>query len=346
MQILAVDEFLSRVISKKYLVIDTRSESEFAHAHIPGAINVPLLNDEHRILIGTCYKKEGRDAAVRLGFKLVGPLFHTFVEKVDCLTPEKEVLVYCWRGGMRSGMMSWILNIVGYKVNILKGGYKGFRNNALSEFKIKRNLGVIGGHTGVGKTELLLGLKARNHQVIDLEGLANHRGSAFGHLGMKPQPSNEQFENELALQLKLTDPQQTIWVEAESRLIGKIKIPDDFFLQFDEAPIYEFILDKEERVKRIEKDYAHFPKEELIKSVDRIKQRLGGLRHQQCIQALEENRTFDWISILLEYYDKLYSHSTDSRSSEKRFVIQMKNGRDLVGSIDQLLQLSKNISCV
>ena len=346
MQILAVDEFLSQVISNKSLLIDARSESEFAHAHIPSAINVPLLNDEHRILIGTCFKKEGRDAAVRLGFKLVGPLFHTFVEKVDSLTKDKEVLVYCWRGGMRSGMMSWILNIAGYKVNILKGGYKGFRNNVLSEFKLKRNLGVIGGHTGVGKTELLLGLKSVNHQVVDLEGLANHRGSAFGHLGKKPQPSNEQFENNLALELKLTDPQKIIWVEAESRLIGKIKIPDDFFHQFDAAPIYEFILEKEERVKRIEKEYAHFPKEELIKSVDRIKQRLGGLRHQQCILALEENRTFDWISILLEYYDKLYSHSTDSRSSENRFVIHMKNGNDLADSINQLLQMTKNTSCV
>lgn len=346
MPLIPIQDFLRKVISGDSLLIDARSEGEFDHAHIPGAINLPLLNNEHRILVGTCFKQKGRDEAVRLGFELVGPLFASFVRKVDQLAKGKTILVYCWRGGMRSGIMSWILSMAGYKVETLKGGYKGFRNFALEEFKVPRKYAVVGGHTGCGKTDLLKLLEEQNHAIVDLEGLANHRGSAFGHLGMKAQPTNEQFENELAVNLLRISYDKIIWLEAESRLIGRIKIPDEFFFQLTAAPLFEITLEEEERVKRIEKDYAHFSKEELSACIDRIQKRLGGLRHKECLQALEEGRTHDWISILLEYYDKQYSHSTDSRKTNNRFPIPMKDRNDLQGNLDKMVALAENVIAI
>ena len=344
MSLLSVHDFISNVNDNNHLLIDARSEGEFEHAHFPGAINIPLLNNEHRILVGTCFKKEGRDAAVRLGFELVGPLFSSFVKKVDELGKGKEILVYCWRGGMRSGIISWVLNMVGYRTHTLKGGYKAFRRFVLDQFIVERKFRVVGGHTGSGKTDLLMLMKEAGHQVIDLEGLANHRGSAFGSLGMKPQPRNEYFENELALQLYHMKGDEVIWLEAESRSIGRIKLPDEFYFQFIAAPLFEVNLSREERVERIKKDYSHFTNEELSECMKKLSKRLGGLGLKEALKALEENRTGDWISILLDYYDKTYSHSLESRTTNTRFEIEMKDKNDFESVMNKVLSLSKNIT--
>lgn len=343
MAFLPVADFISKTQDNDYLLIDTRSEAEYERAHFPGAINLPLLNNDHRILVGTCFKKEGRNAAVRLGFELVGPLFSSFVKKVDELAKGKKVLVYCWRGGMRSGIMSWILNMAGYQTDTMKGGYKAFRRFVLDQFAVQRNLAVIGGHTGTGKTELLLKMKKSGHQVIDLEGIANHRGSAFGALGMNAQPRNEQFENELALELYSMKTDDYIWLEAESRSIGKIKIPDHFYFQLIAAPLFEINLPLKERVERIKKDYAHFSNEELSACMVKIQKRLGGLRLKEALSALEEKRTNDWILILLEYYDKNYSHSLDSRTTNTRFEIPMHDRNDFEQVISRINEISKSL---
>lgn len=343
MPILPVEDFIDKARSRQYLVIDARSENEFNQAHFQGAVNIPLLNNEHRILVGTCFKKQGRDAAVRLGFQLVGPLFSSFVKKVDELSQGKEIIVYCWRGGMRSGIMSWVLSMAGYNVHTLKGGYKAFRRFVLDQFSIPKKFAVVGGHTGCGKTELLLMMEKSGYQIIDLEGLANHRGSAFGALGMKEQPRNEQFENDLALQLYSLDAEKTIWLEAESRSIGKNKIPDQFYFQLIAAPLFEIQLSLEDRVKRIEKDYAHFSNEELSACMIKLTKRLGGLRLKEALNALEEKRTSDWILILLEYYDKNYSHSLDSRTTNTRFDIKMNDHQDFENVMKQMITISQNI---
>lgn len=343
MPVLPVQDFISKVHDSNHLLIDTRSEGEFERAHFPGAVNIPLLNNEHRILVGTCFKKEGRDAAVRLGFELVGPLFSSFVKKVDELGKGKEVLVYCWRGGMRSGIMSWVLNMAGYKVDTMKGGYKAFRRFVLDQFIVKRNFRVIGGHTGSGKTELLMLMKKEGYQVIDLEGLANHKGSAFGSLGMKPQPRNEYFENELALQLYNMNSDENIWMEAESRSIGRIKLPDEFYFQFIAAPLFEVNLSREERVERIKKEYSIFSNDELSDCMKKIAKRLGGLALKEALQALEEKRTSDWINILLDYYDKTYSHSLENRTTNTRFEIEMNDRNDFENVMNKVIALSKNI---
>ena len=343
MPILSVEDFIAKVHDANHLLIDARSEAEFERAHFPGAINIPLLNNEHRILVGTCFKKEGRDAAVRLGFELVGPLFSSFVKKVDESGKGKEVLVYCWRGGMRSGIMSWVLNMAGYKVDTLKGGYKSFRRFVLDQFMVERKFRVVGGHTGSGKTDLLVHMKNAGHQVIDLEGLACHRGSAFGALGMKPQPRNEYFENELALQLFHMNSEKEIWMEAESRSIGRIKIPDEFYYRFIASPLFEINLPRQERVERIKNDYSHFSDEELADCMRKIAKRLGGLALKEALKALEEKRTTDWISILLDYYDKTYSHSLESRTTNTRFEIEMNDRNDFENVMNKIIAVSKNI---
>jgi len=316
--ILPVENFLEKLISEKILLIDSRSEKEFEHAHIPGAVNIPLLNNDHRHLVGIEYKKNGREAAVEMGFELVGPLFHEKIKAVKNFSNRKEVMIYCWRGGMRSSIMAWVLSLSGYKTTMLKGGYKFFRGFVLQQFEKPWKIKILGGHTGCGKTEVLKELKKLGEQIIDLEGLANHKGSAFGSLGLPEQPSNEYFENLLAIELSQLNLEKEIWVEAESRSIGRIKIPDEFFFQLDQAPLYEIIASRKFRCNRINEEYCKFPKDELAECTNKIAKRLGGLKLKEAINALNENRYEEWLNILLDYYDKTYMHSLNERKSIER----------------------------
>ena len=340
MAVLPLEEYLQLIQSKNPLIIDARSENEYLHAQIPGAINIPLLNNEHRHLVGTCFKQEGREAAVRLGFELVGPLFSSFVKIVDELNPaNKEVFVYCWRGGMRSGIMTWILSMAGYKTTTLKGGYKAFRRYVFEELAKPKKMVILGGHTGTGKTILLKALHKAGQQTIDLEGLAYHRGSAFGAIGLPPQPTNEHFENMLAMQWRQIDPNKIVWLESESRSIGRIKIPDQIYPAFNSAPIVEINMSFERRIKNILVDYGSFPKQELADCTRKIEKRLGNLRMKECLAALEENRMEDWVSLLLIYYDKLYSHSLQERSAVQRKLLQVSDDvseEDVVRSLIKL----------
>ena len=318
---LPVEEFLNQLQNDGKLLIDVRSENEYLHAHIPGAVNIPLLNNEHRILVGTCYKQKGREAAVRLGFELVGPLFHSFIAKVDELQKGRELLVYCWRGGMRSGIMSWLLSMSGYQVNTLKGGYKFFRRYVFESLAQPKRVVILGGHTGTGKTKFLKLLKDAGEQVVDLEGLANHRGSAFGQIGLPPQPMNEHFENLLALEWRNVLADRPVWIEAESRSIGRIKIPDVFYPMFMSAPVVELDVSIEKRIDNILADYGKFDKAELANCTRKIEKRLGNQRMKECLHLLEENRMEEWVELLLIYYDKQYAHSLAERKSLSRVKI-------------------------
>ncbi|MEP7265546.1 MAG: tRNA 2-selenouridine(34) synthase MnmH, partial [Bacteroidota bacterium] len=220
-----IEEFLSLYKTSGQLLIDSRSEGEFARGHIPGSLNVPILNDESRAIVGTTYKKNGRQEAVLKGLELSGPLFHSLVLKVSNLCNGSPVMVYCWRGGMRSGILCWLLNLAGIKTTVLSGGYKRYRNWSLHQFTINRKLIILGGRTGSGKTEMLQRLKDLGENMICLEGLASHKGSAFGSLGQAEQPTQEHFENELAFALSNIDDSDRLWLENESRNVGRIKIP-------------------------------------------------------------------------------------------------------------------------
>lgn len=296
-----------------YQWVDVRSESEFQKAHFPGAINIPLLSNEHRVLVGTCYKQKGREEAVALGLELVGnkmqSLFRQYreIEKLG-----KPILFYCWRGGLRSQISSTIYGWGGFQTNILVGGYKSFRTWAQNQFQKEYSIKIISGKTGSGKTELLHILESNGLQIIDLENLALHKGSAFGGLGYPAQPSTEMFENLLALNLNKLNPESFVYVENESRLIGQCFIPQGFWTQMQNAPIVEIEVDIQTRIHRLIKEYAHFDKTLLEEKTRILQKKLGGQNTNEAILCLSENNFEKWIAILLTYYDKTYQYSVDN----------------------------------
>src|SRR5665213_1361978 len=308
---LRLDDFL--LSAKSIPIIDVRSPKEFERAHIPRAVNIPLLNNEHRAIIGTTYKESGREVAVIKGFELVGPEFSRFIKEALIISPDKKILVYCWRGGMRSNIMAWILKSAGFETHTLIGGYKTYRRWALEVFKIEKNIRILGGLTGSGKTEMLKGLEMMGESVIDLEGLANHKGSAFGSLGMGNQPSNEQFENDLAWIWDGIDSKKVVWMEDESNNIGRVKIPDSVFGMMKGAKVIKVSIPEEVRLRKLVEDYSKFPKEALREGTLKISKRLGHLRLGQSLGFLEAGDMENWIKMMLEYYDKAYLYCLSQR---------------------------------
>ena len=217
-------------------IIDVRSPGEFAHGHIPGARNVPLFDNEERAVVGTLYKQHGRDAALLEGLRIVGPKLAGIVETARAIAPDGRIGVHCWRGGERSASVAWLLDKAGgFTVNVLRRGYKAFRHHVQASFNEPLELIIVGGYTGTGKTDLIHALGAMGEQVIDLEGLASHRGSSFGALGLPPQPTTEHFENLLWHEVRNLDASRPIWLEDESLMIGRVKIPDGVFNQLRAA---------------------------------------------------------------------------------------------------------------
>lgn len=343
-QIHLPESYLSRVRDTGGLVVDTRSPSEYRHAHIPGAVNLPLLNDVHRAAVGTAYKQQGRDAAVLLGFELVGPSFAGFVKQVREWTENREISLYCWRGGMRSGIMAWVLELAGYRVHVLKGGYKAYRTRVREQLEQTLPLRVLGGRTGSGKTELLQALAAAGEQVIDLEALANHKGSAFGGLGQDPQPTNEHFENLLAGHIGQLDPAHPVWIENESRTIGRVKLPDSLYQAIRNAPVTELVVPDEVRRERILREYGSFPVEQLAEKTAQLHKRLGLERTRTAITALREGRLHDWLDCILPYYDKTYDYGNSLRQEGSVTKIEQQAREDFSQLAIRLKLQTKNQS--
>ena len=312
-----MDDFL--IQAPDALVIDVRSPGEFNHAHIVSAFNLPLFNNEERAKIGTTYKKQNREAAIKLGLPLFGTKLLPMIETVEQWVSEKQnvthktkpsIIVHCWRGGMRSAAVAWLLDLYGYKVYQLVGGYKAYRNWVLDQFHKQYPIKVLGGFTGSGKTEILHVLQQRKNTVIDLEGLANHKGSAFGALGQATQPSQEMFENKLACNLYYNKTDQPFWVEDESQRIGLVMIPTPFFLQMRNSICHFIVIPFEERLKFIVQGYGNFDIQQLMDATLRIQKRLGGLETKNVIQLLHENDINAAFAILLKYYDRWYEKNT------------------------------------
>lgn len=296
------------------VLLDARSPGEFFHASIPGAHNLPLLTDDHRAQVGTAYKQKGKEAAIILGFRLAGPLFAQRIEQAGSLAPHRRVALYCWRGGMRSQIMAWVLSVAGFEVTLLRGGYKSFRHWVLNFLSADLPpVKVLGGKTGAGKTDLLQELKSSGAQVIDLEHLANHRGSAFGALGLGHQPSQENFENRLAWSIKALDPGRPVWMENESRLIGKLKLPPKIYDTLRSSEVYEVALSLAERMERIWAEYGTFDSAELIVCTKKIESKLGTERCRQAVRALEQGDPYGWLQEILLYYDRQYQKASETR---------------------------------
>ncbi len=305
-------------LAGKLPIIDVRSPAEFEKGHIPGAVSIPLFSNSERAHVGTVYKKQSKEKAMEIGLKYVEPKLNFFIEKAKELAPDKRIIVHCWRGGMRSKAFAKHLHDNGFKdVSTLIGGYKAFRNYALNSFCTKAKLCTLGGYTGSGKTYILYQLREMGEQVIDLEGLANHKGSSFGGIGQGQQPTIEQFENNLFWAWKNLEYSKTIWVEDESHRIGSVNIPMNFYQNMRSNPVLFVDLPQSERVKHLVDEYATFPKSELAISIDHISKRLGGENTKKALQSIESG-DFKYVAeIALKYYDKYYLRGLNKRENQK-----------------------------
>ncbi len=334
-------------LSNQHPVIDVRSPGEYFYAQIPNAFSIPIFSDEQRKIVGTAYKQQSREAAIKIGLDFFGVKMKRVVEDVEGIVADfqrsvtgdrkpmidKVVLIHCWRGGMRSAAIAWLLDMYGFKVYTLTGGYKTFRNWVLKQFDKEYRLKILGGYTGSGKTIILHELCRMGKTVIDLEKLANHKGSAFGGIGENPQPTQEMFENLLAIKLKevvskkyeevnnenLTSyflpPTPDIWIEDESQRIGRLIIPISFWEKMRTSPVYFVDIPFEERLNYLIETYGNFDKEELSDSILRIQKRLGGLETKNATNLLAENNNRECFRILLNYYDKLYTKGLHNREN-------------------------------
>lgn len=307
------------------MVLDVRTPGEFAQGHIPQAQNLPLFTDDERAEIGTLYKRVNKETAFKKGLELVGPRLNTYVELAEKSAPDKMVAVHCWRGGLRSASIAQLLAYSGFEVVVLEGGYKAFRNFALDAFKDwKYKILVLGGKTGSGKTEILKHLRSEGEQVIDLEGLANHKGSAFGALGQEPQPTVEQFENELFLSLCAMDFSRRIWVENESRCIGKVFIPQGFWDNMKSSSLIHLEIPFEHRVERLMMEYACFPKEQLMDALQKIERRMGPQNMKAAMEACLADDLKTATELALKYYDKAYLLATSKGNFSQRFHLSFE----------------------
>lgn len=325
MERLKITEFLER--AQDVPVIDVRTPAEFERGHIPGAHNVPLFDNAERHEIGTLYKQKGREPAVLRGLELVGPKMRWLVEQAMEITGAPTgapVLVHCWRGGMRSGSVGWLLGTYGFDAVTLDGGYKAYRRWALGVFERAWRLRILGGLTGSGKTLTLFELERMGHQVIDLEGLANHRGSAFGSLGLLPQPRTEHFENMLALELAQLDPARPIWVEDESRLVGTCAIPNELWKQMKAAHVWAPMMPAELRLENLMEAYGDAGGRELEACFRAIAKRLGPQRLASSLEHLQAGRLREAAAVSLEYYDRAYKHGLDRRAPEQRTIFDVE----------------------
>lgn len=316
-------------------VIDVRTPKEFEQGHIPGAVNIPLFSNEERVVVGTLYKQQGKQPAILKGLEFVGPKMMEIINKAQSCVKDNTLYVHCWRGGMRSGSVAWLLELYGIKVFTLKGGYKSFRRYVLESFAKQYNLLILGGKTGSAKTLVLERLTLLDEQVINLEKLAAHKGSAFGALGENKQPSQEQFENELATALQTIDKEKPLWLEDESRLIGNKVIPHGLWTQMRLAKTLCMNIPFEDRVEYLTEEYGKFPIEELKVSIEKITKRLGHQQAQHALLALEEGDLRTTCRICLLYYDKSYQHGMNKR--EKTSVEQINFDRLNIDSITKEL---------
>ncbi len=333
-----IEEFLE--LSNSLPVIDVRSEGEFKQGHIPGAFNVPVMNDEERAAVGTAYKRNGRQNAILKGLELTGPYLKDRLKSAAKKVKNDRVLVYCWRGGMRSGFFSYLLEFYGLKPVVLKGGYKSFRHLVLKEFDKPRELFVLGGMTGSGKTEVLNELKKTGQQVLDLEGIARHKGSAFGGIGQGQQPTQEQFENYLAAELMKSHRNEPLWLEDEGRTIGSKVIPIGLWNQKQSAFTFILKIDFEKRLEYIYNSYGFLPVESLMEATQKIAKRLGNEQFKESLALLEQGRIKEGLAFSLRYYDKAYQHLQNKKAEIEQCLVYCETTDALTNA--QLILAKKN----
>lgn len=325
-------------LSETHPILDVRTPAEFEHGHIPGAVNLPLFTNEERVIIGTLYKQEGKQPAVLKGLELVGPKLHQFISSANNISNSGTFLFHCWRGGMRSASMAWLFETYGFKCAVLKGGYKCYRKYVLESFDEKKNIIILGGKTGSGKTLILKELAKQGEQIVDLEKIANHKGSSFGAFGEEKQLSQEHFENELAFAFSKIDNNKICWLEDESRKIGINVLPDGLYFQMRSAKVACIDLSFEARVNYLSEAYGKFKKEELITATERITKRLGGQNVKLAVEAIEAGDLKTACEISLLYYDKSYGYGLSHRDQKNiiKFPFDKLNAAEIAASIKNI----------
>ena len=335
----------------KGLLIDVRSPDEYYKGHMPNSINIPIFNNEERSVVGKKYKISGREIAVREGFKIIENKIDKLLKKfilikkeflistIDNYSNDNNIKIYCARGGMRSQSMLWLLEKFNYPCVTLNGGYKTYRNWVLNRFKDKQKIIVIGGKTGTRKTKILNKLKSLNYQILDFESLANHRGSSFGGLGMKEQPTNEQYENLLAENLHNMNKDNFIFVEAESPNIGKNRIPNELYRQMNNSKRIEIIRSESIRIKELINTYSKYQKNDLKESVLKISKRLGPQRTKSAIVSIDNE---DWENVcksVLDYYDRCYEHELKDKQDVKILDMKLKTDTEIINEIIKTISI-------
>lgn len=338
--ILPIDTFLTQTSSLP--ILDVRSPSEYQSGHIPRAINLPLLNDEERHLTGLAYALQGKSHAVRGALEMVGPKMSDLVDKALKIAIDGKLAVYCFRGGMRSQSMAWLLETAGLNVVLLEGGYKAWRRFALALLAKPKLFIVLTGHTGCGKTEILNKLQSIGEQIIDLEGIASHRGSVFGAIGLPNQPSSEHFGNLLAIKCMSLDYSKPIFIESESIRIGNVQIDSGFFMLMEKSPAICIKSPKNERIARILKEYATDNHGLFVEAFRHINRRLGDENTQKAINAVMENRLSDAVSIALNYYDTYYNRQLEMRNKEQLLYLDT-TGLELIEIAHRVIELKNTL---
>jgi tRNA 2-selenouridine synthase len=331
-----IDDFLK--LRHSIPIVDVRSESEFDSGHVPNAVSVPILNNTERAAVGTDYKQKGQLEAIKTGFRLVGPRIIDIVSAAEKIAGSNELLVHCWRGGMRSANFCHFVGMAKIPTHQLRGGYKTYRNKALESFETPFNFKVIGGSTGSGKSELLRALAVKGEQIIDLEKLANHKGSAFGGLMMPEQPTTEQFQNNLFEEILKLDNTKPIWIEDESIGIGKIFIPEPFWRTMNDAPIVELNVDKTIRVDRLVNEYGGADQKQFLSAMEKITKKLGGQHFQNAKELLLTGDMASTIDILLTYYDKAYATGLSKKQTRVKEKISW-NGESIDALAESLMSV-------
>lgn len=320
------------------ILVDVRSEGEFAEATIPGSLNLPLLNNIERAEVGTIYTQASPSLARELGLRIISPKLPDLVKTVEELSKRGPLVLFCWRGGMRSKSLASVIDVMGIPIYRLQGGYKAYRSQVVDFFqnKLPFRVVVLRGNTGVGKTQLLGQLRSEGYPAIDLEKLANNRGSVFGAMGLGEPPSQKKFESLLYEELKLLSEHSYIIVECESKRIGRVTLPTSFFTAMQEGTQILHYDTMENRVQRLLKEYASVPNalqeigdalERLIKTLGHVKVReLRTLLEKGCLNVFTER-------LLIEYYDKLYAYPNEP-SSEYAFYLNYEEPLKALGELE------------
>ncbi len=316
-------------------VIDVRSPEEYRKGHIPGAVSIPLFINKERAEIGITYKTEGKETAVKAGLKIAGPKMAALIETLEKITDGNRTTVklYCWRGGMRSSSMAWLFETAGYKCLVLEKGYKSYRNLMDTVFD-RFQIILLGGETGTGKTKVLQELRIAGEQVVDLEKLANHKGSAFGAIGEAGQPTNEHFQNLVIDAFLKLNQKNRVFLEDESSNIGKVGLPESLWRKMKSSSVVCISVKLRERIRNLVADYGRYDKSQLEAAIRKIGKKLGGRHEKAAIASLHSGDLSDVAGILLRYYDKSY-----------RFLLERKKN-NIVQTIEINDPIPENIAAV